>query len=119
MTRYARTHRSAGYTLPEMLVVILIGASIAGLSFPEMSRMVRRGRLEEAAGRLESALRLSRQKALAHRTHYRLTLTPVLASTRSSSRTPPGRGFPTTIRSTRFPRESSSKATRTARRLRL
>jgi len=61
-----------------MLVVILIGAAIAGLSFPEMSRMVRRGRLEEAAGRLESALRLSRQKALAHRTHYRMTLSPVL-----------------------------------------
>lgn len=78
MIRHARTHRSAGYTLPEMLVVILIGAMIAGISFPEMSRMVRRGRLEEAAGRLESALRLARQKALAHRTHYRVTLSPVL-----------------------------------------
>jgi prepilin-type N-terminal cleavage/methylation domain-containing protein len=77
MTRDARAPGAAGYTLPEIMVVILIGAMIAGLTFPSMSKVLRRSRLEEAAGRLESALRLSRQKALARRTHYRMTIDAV------------------------------------------
>lgn len=65
-----------GFSLTELLVVMFIGATALAISFPAMSKMVRRGRLEEGAGRMESALRLSRQKALARRTHYLVTLNP-------------------------------------------
>jgi prepilin-type N-terminal cleavage/methylation domain-containing protein len=68
--------RRAGFTLPELVVVIGIGALVAAISFPEMARMLRKARTEEAAGQLESILRLSREKALAKRTCYRLTFDP-------------------------------------------
>jgi prepilin-type N-terminal cleavage/methylation domain-containing protein len=77
----SRRH-AAGFTLTEILVVILVGALIAGLTVPSMSNVLRRSRLEEAAGRLESALRLARQKALARRTHYQVAILPSLGEYR-------------------------------------
>jgi prepilin-type N-terminal cleavage/methylation domain-containing protein len=68
--------RRRGFSLPELLVVMAVGSMIAAISFPEMSRMLRKSRAVEAAGRIESVLRLAREKSLARRVHYRLTLDP-------------------------------------------
>lgn len=67
-----------GFSLPELAVVIGIGALVAAISFPEATRMLRKARLEEAAADIETALRISREKALARRTFYRITLDPVV-----------------------------------------
>lgn len=76
MTTAPSRKRRAGFSLPEILVVMLIGALVATITFPSMSKVLRRGKLEEAAGRLESALKLARQKALARRTHYQVAILP-------------------------------------------
>lgn len=71
-----RTARD-GFSLPELMIVILVGSLIAAISYPEMSRMLQKGRTEEAAARLEAVLRIAREKALVQRTSYRITLDPV------------------------------------------
>ncbi len=62
-----------GFSLPELLVVLAIGSMIAAISFPEMTKMLRKARAIEAADRFESTLRLVREKALTRRVNYRVT----------------------------------------------
>lgn len=61
----ARRHRSAGFTLVEMLAVMTILALLAALTLPALRPPPDRLRLEAAARTVASALRLSRAKAIA------------------------------------------------------
>ena len=76
MTRARVARGGRGFSLPELMVVLAVGSTIAALSYPEMTKMLRKARAVEAADRMESILRLAREKALSRRTSYRITLNP-------------------------------------------
>jgi prepilin-type N-terminal cleavage/methylation domain-containing protein len=68
----ARPH---GFSLIELLVVITILGGVLAMAIPNFARFVARDRVDAAAQELQSTLTLARQKALARRANYRVTLT--------------------------------------------
>jgi prepilin-type N-terminal cleavage/methylation domain-containing protein len=78
--RVAACLRPHGFSLIELLVVITILGVVLAMAVPNFVRFVARDRVDAAAQEVQSALTLARQKALARRANYRITLagTPVV-----------------------------------------
>jgi type II secretion system protein H len=65
---------SGGFSLIELMVVITILGIVFAAAVPNFARFVARDRVDAAAQEVQSALALARQKALARRTLYRVSL---------------------------------------------
>lgn len=72
--RPAKGIRSRGFTLVEMMVVVLILGVLAAIAAPNMTVMIRNQRLKNAAFDIYSALNLARSEAL--KRNRTVTLTP-------------------------------------------
>ena len=78
--RLAGLPAAGGFSLIELMVVITILGVVFAAAVPNFASFVARDRVDAAAQEVQSALALARQKALARRTHYRVSLsgTPVV-----------------------------------------
>jgi len=63
-----------GFSLIEMMVVLLIMAIVLGVALPNFVDHQKRNKVETAAENIAARFRLARQKAIARRTKYKLTL---------------------------------------------
>ncbi|MBD3336811.1 MAG: prepilin-type N-terminal cleavage/methylation domain-containing protein [Candidatus Eisenbacteria bacterium] len=79
-----------GFSLVETMVVLLVMAILLGAAIPNFVDHQRRNRAESAAENLAARIKLARQKAIARRTQYRLTLDPVNGSYVLERRDPGG-----------------------------
>lgn len=66
--------RSAGFSLVELLVVIAMLSIVMAAALPNFARFTARDRVDGAAQEIQSALMLARQKAIAKRSLYRISL---------------------------------------------
>lgn len=64
----------AGYSLPEMMMVVAIAGMMLAAAAPNFVRFNARDRVATAASDLQGALGLARQAALARRVTYRVTV---------------------------------------------
>lgn len=74
ITASAGRRWTAGFSLTELLVVMAIMAIIIGAAVPNFVRVSSRDRVEAAAYDLERTVTLARQKAVAKRRPYRVTM---------------------------------------------
>lgn len=65
---------SAGYSLAELMVALVVAGIVLTVAVPNFLRMGRRDVVETAAYDLQRTISLARQKALAKRAQYRLTV---------------------------------------------
>jgi type II secretion system protein H len=68
--------RQAGFSLAELMIVLVVMGIMMTIAVPNFTRMGRRDKVESVAYDVHRALALARQKALAKRTPYRVTLDP-------------------------------------------
>ena len=70
-----RTHRhdASGFSLAEILVVLVVFGILAAVTVPGVSGYLRSARVEGAAGTLAADLRLARSLASAQRSSYAMT----------------------------------------------
>ena len=66
--------RSRGFSLIELMVVLTIAGILLTMAVPNFTRLTSRDRVETAAYDVHRNLILARQKALARRTPYRVTV---------------------------------------------
>ncbi len=66
--------RAAGFTLPELMVVVIVVAVLGGLAAPSFSQMIAAQRVKGAAGELFAALIRTRSEAIKRNTE--VTLAP-------------------------------------------
>jgi prepilin-type N-terminal cleavage/methylation domain-containing protein len=71
-----RSRRRPGFTLPEMLIVIVIIVLIAGMAFPATAKAVRRGRINQAANVVAADLETAVSYAARQRKPIRITHAP-------------------------------------------
>jgi type IV fimbrial biogenesis protein FimT len=64
--------RRAGFSMVELLVVLLIGAVLIGVASPEMRDMLNRRRLDSAVADLHGAIDLARSQAIARGSRVQL-----------------------------------------------
>ena len=64
----------AGFSLPELMMVVAVAGILLTVALPNFVRFTARDRVATAADDLGGALMLARQKALAHRVSYRVTV---------------------------------------------
>jgi prepilin-type N-terminal cleavage/methylation domain-containing protein len=57
--------RQDGFTLAELMVVLVVGGIILAMSLPGLNRIMTRGSVQSAANLLEGEMRLCRSKAVA------------------------------------------------------
>jgi type IV fimbrial biogenesis protein FimT len=69
----AASARSAGVSLPELLVVLAIAAILAAMALPNMGAVLRAQRLKAAVGDLFVSIGTARAQALARNTHVQLS----------------------------------------------
>ena len=69
-----RGHGMAGFSLTELMIVLTIAGILLTSAVPNFVRMNSRDRVETAAYDVHRALILARQKALAKRTSYRVSI---------------------------------------------
>jgi prepilin-type N-terminal cleavage/methylation domain-containing protein len=74
--------RAAGFTVIELLLVMLIIGTMAGLSAPRLRSGYERLRLTESASSIGRTIRLAREAAITERTVYRMTFDGILRSYR-------------------------------------
>jgi prepilin-type N-terminal cleavage/methylation domain-containing protein len=65
---------NAGFSLPELMVVLTIIGIVLVVAIPNFARITARDKVETAAYDLERNVALARQKAIAKRRPYRLTV---------------------------------------------
>lgn len=68
------TCNTAGYTLVESMVVLVVIAIVLAIAIPNFVRISARDRVEAAAFDLERTVMLARQKAIAKRRPYRVSI---------------------------------------------
>lgn len=100
-----------GYTLAEMLAVVVIVGLVAAVAIPNVGAFFRAYRVRSASDQLVSHLRAARQIAVAQRLPVAFTINPSPANTYAFSYTIPGR--PTTVQGFQLPREVSMTNTPT------
>ncbi len=64
----------AGFSLTEMMVVLVVTGILLTVAVPNFVRIGQRDQVETAAYDMQRTLALARQKALAKRTQYRVTI---------------------------------------------
>lgn len=64
----------AGFSLPELMIVLVIMGIMLSIAIPNFARIGRRDQVESIAYDFHRTLSMARQKALAKRTQYRVTL---------------------------------------------
>ncbi|MFH1145244.1 MAG: prepilin-type N-terminal cleavage/methylation domain-containing protein [Candidatus Eisenbacteria bacterium] len=74
--RAFRIHPAAGFSLTELMIVLTIAGILFTMAVPNFVRLTSRDRVESAAYDVHRTLILARQKALAGRTSYRITILP-------------------------------------------
>lgn len=67
----------SGFTLAELLVMLLIVATLFSMALPAVIRLTGRSKLDSAANEVHAALKLARQHAVAHKQPTYLVLDPV------------------------------------------
>ncbi len=70
------TSKVSGFSMIELMVVLTVMGIMLGVAVPNFLRIGRRDAVEAAAYDLQRTLALARQKALAKRQPYRLTVEP-------------------------------------------
>ena len=68
-----QSRRRPGFTLPEMLIVIVIIVLVAGMAFPATAKTVRRGRINQAANVVAADLETAVSYAARQRKPIRIT----------------------------------------------
>ncbi len=71
---WKRPWGTRGFSLPEMMVVVAVMGMLLAVAIPNFTRYSARDRVVTAAADIQSGLTLARQKALARRVSYRVTL---------------------------------------------
>lgn len=69
-------HPQSGFSMPEMMVILVIIGILLAIGTPNFMSIGRRDTVESAAYDMQRALALARQKALAKRMEYRVTVNP-------------------------------------------
>jgi type II secretion system protein H len=72
----SHTKRIAGFSLPEVLLVVVILATISATGFALFGRSYSRRQLESAAMKLKADLELARQKAMASSSNQQILFQP-------------------------------------------
>lgn len=98
-----RRRGEAGYSLAEMLVVVVIIGLAAAVTIPNVGAFYRAYRIRTASDQISSHLRTARQIAVTQRVPVTFTINPSPANTYSFSYTIPGK--PTTTQTFRLPKE--------------
>ena len=71
-----RRRRRPGFTLPEMLIVIVIVVLVAGMAFPATAKAIRRGRINQAANVVAADLESAVSYAARQRKRVRIVHAP-------------------------------------------
>lgn len=69
--------RSAGFSMIELMVVLTIVGIMLAAAIPNFARVSNRDKVMEVACDIQRTLTLARQKALAKRAPYRVTIDPI------------------------------------------
>ena len=72
----ARPAGARGFSLTELMIVLVVMGIMMTIAVPNFTRMGRRDKVESVAYDFHRAFALARQKALAKRTQYKVTLNP-------------------------------------------
>ena len=75
-----------GFTLPEMLIVIVIVVLLTAMAFPSTAKRLRRGRVNQAAGIIAGDLESAVSYAARQRKPVRITFAPGATSYRIADR---------------------------------
>lgn len=75
-TRRLPSSGARGFSLTELMIVLVVMGIMLTVAVPNFARMGRRDKVESVAYDFHRALALARQKALAKRTQYKMTLDP-------------------------------------------
>ncbi len=70
----ARRRAEAGFNLPELMIGLVIMGIMLSIAIPNFARMGRRDKVESVAYDFHRTLSMARQKALAKRTQYRVSM---------------------------------------------
>jgi prepilin-type N-terminal cleavage/methylation domain-containing protein len=70
----ARAGATGGFSLPELMMVVVVAGMLMAVAVPNFVRFNARDRVASAASDLQAALTLARQEAVARRVSFRVTV---------------------------------------------
>jgi prepilin-type N-terminal cleavage/methylation domain-containing protein len=71
------SRHEAGFSMPELMVILVVVGILLAIGTPNFLSIGRRDSVESAAYDMQRTLALTRQKALAKRMQYRVTVNPI------------------------------------------